>query len=621
MNLTGLAMEDSLTNVLGLGPMFRPTPPPLPDIRVTAAVRTFSKSIRTSAYFALNPDPERVYEPKLYQPTGRPVDPDCPALDSALIQYEDVITRALKETADTDRVHNLTKQQRNTFYEVKESMIDGSSDVIPLMADKDSAFVTVTPEQYNQLWKSHLDTEAYTEADQHTIPWEEIRRESVRLAKQALQSELITPEIYRFLTKDCTGDIRYPRGTVMVKTHKPMNRGAALVAASRLYLDTVNYYTTAWAKFLSVKLTPAREQIPNRIKDTADFIVKLQSHRFQADCWLVSADVVEFYPNTKEANGESVIKQFIPSELTDICLKASRLIHRSIYVVTPLGVHKLDGRYGIGLAHSGEICDLDWSCVEQRVLASLPHDAIIIGLPFWGRLVDDYMMVMQGPIPVRMMIIEAFKAADPGRPLKFSVSTESIDFLDVTVYKGDRFHQTGILDTKPYTKPSYTGMHLPYSSYHPRSTFDSILSGYHMRSLITSSDRAVHTQCMNMRVKSFTARGYPLNLLIKWLLQETVRTERRFKEERKKALTAKVKRETVRVIPLKLHYTPRTRALSSKLAVPQLQKSIQKASPALGRASLGRLTLCNLKTQNLLEICRPRGFYVQVGMASNDSQE
>ena len=66
---------------------------------------------------------------------------------------------------------------------------------------------------------------------------------------------------------------------------------------------------------------PAREQIPNRIKDTADFIVKLQSHRFQADCWLVSADVVEFYPNTKEANGESVIKQFIPSELTDICLK------------------------------------------------------------------------------------------------------------------------------------------------------------------------------------------------------------------------------------------------------------------------------------------------------------
>ena len=79
-----------------------------------------------------------------------------------------------------------------------------------------------------------------------------------------------------------------------------------------------------------------------------------------------------------------------------------------------------------------------------------------------------------------------------------------------------------------------------------------------MRSHITSSDRVVHTQCMNMRVRSFTARGYPLNLLIKWLLQETVMTEKRFKEERKKAPTAKVKGETVKVIPLKLHYTIHT---------------------------------------------------------------
>ena len=76
-----------------------------------------------------------MHEPKLYQRTGRPIDPDYPALDSALIQYEDVIPRALKETADAGRVHNLTKQQRSTFYEVKESIIDGSSDVIPLMAD------------------------------------------------------------------------------------------------------------------------------------------------------------------------------------------------------------------------------------------------------------------------------------------------------------------------------------------------------------------------------------------------------------------------------------------------------------------------------------------------------
>ena len=102
---------------------------------------------------------------------------------------------------------------------------------------------------------------------------------------------------------------------------------------------------------------------------------------------------------------------------------------------------------------------------------------------FWGRLVDDYFLVLEGPIADRLKIIDAMEKADPKRPLKVQISSQSIDFLDVTIYKGPKFLTTGILDTKPYTKPSYTGMHLPYSSHHPQSTFDSILSGYHNRSL------------------------------------------------------------------------------------------------------------------------------------------
>ena len=54
----------------------------------------------------------------------------------------------------------------------------------------------------------------------------------------------------------------------MVKTHKPTYPAETLVGASRLYLDIVNYLTTAQARFLSVKLTPAREEIVNRIKHT-----------------------------------------------------------------------------------------------------------------------------------------------------------------------------------------------------------------------------------------------------------------------------------------------------------------------------------------------------------------
>ena len=586
-----------------------------------------AKSIRTSAFFAKQPDlSDTEYNPRLYAPTGVAVDPEDPGLDSALTQYEQVISEALTATADTVRQHNISRDMRDALYTLKENMLEGTGDVIPLMADKDAAFVAVSPEQHKELWQAHLDTSAYTLVthDQQEIidRLQQIRRECMRLAKVALESSIISQSEHNFLIKDCRGPIRFPKGTVMVKTHKPTYPGNPMVGASRLYLDTVNYLTTAWAKFLSVKLTPARDGIVNRIKDTADLIGRLSQHRFDRDCLLVTADIVDFYPSTKEADGENVISHFLPHGLVDVCLQASRLIHQSIYISTPCGIYKLDGRYGIGLAHSGEICDLDWSLVEQKALSSIPADQLAITLPFWERLVDDYFMVLQGSPELRQAVVQTIKTADPDRPLKVFSSTESVDFLDVTVYKGHQFHQTGRLDTKPYTKPSFTGMHLHYTSHHPQSTFDSILSGFHSRSLIASSDITVHRQCMNQRVRSFRGRGYPVNLLIRWFLQDTTRSEECFQQERERLLSKKQgSPQSERVIPLKLQYTPRTTALSSRLSVSRLQKSIQKASPALSRASLGKITVCNLRTANILEVNRPRGFYVQVRLDGSISQQ
>ena len=61
--------------------------------------------------------------------------------------------------------------------------------------------------------------------------------------------------------------------------------------------------------------------------DTADFISKLRRQRFSQDCWLVSADVVEFYPNTDPAEGDGVILDHIPPELVQLCLSVAKLIH------------------------------------------------------------------------------------------------------------------------------------------------------------------------------------------------------------------------------------------------------------------------------------------------------
>ena len=487
-------------------------------------------------------------------------------------------------------------------------MREGSGEQVHLTADKDTAFVTVTARQYLSMWDSHLSTAAFTRITE-PVDFKSLQRKSRQLADKALRAKLITKSEHRFLTKDCTGDTREPRGSLKVKTHKHTDPTAYPPARTRMYIDVVNYCTTAWAKYLSVQLTPARARIPGRITDTRDFIAKLREHRFSIDCWILSADIEEFYPNTRVSEGEKTISKNVDPTLRELCTEASQLIHESIYIATPSGIHKLEGRYGIGLGHSGEVCDLEWSQNEQEVIAALTV-AQTAALSFWCRSTDDYLMVLEGPVEHRLAVINAFKAKDPDRPLTFQTSEFSIDYLDVTVYKGSQFHSTGILDTKPYTKPSYTGMHLPYSSHHPQSTFDSILSGYHNRSLISSSSWSVHLLCMNQKYAAFSMRGYTSRIMLKWLMQDTTKSKRKWRERREEALSRKRPRDdsTTRIIPLKLQYTPRTQTLSKALSVAKLQGDIESASPALSRASLGKLTICNLKSLNLREACRPRGY-------------
>ena len=89
---------------------------------------------------------------------------------------------------------------------------------------------------------------------------------------------------------------------------------------------------------------------------------------------------------------------------------------------------------------------------------------------------DDYFVVLEGLIADREAFISALKSADPNRPINVSIITDSVDYVDVTIYKGHGFKKPGVLGTQPYTKPSYTGMRPPYKSHHPQSTFNSILN-------------------------------------------------------------------------------------------------------------------------------------------------
>ena len=61
----------------------------------------------------------------------------------------------------------------------------------------------------------------------------------------------------------------------------------------------------------------------------------------------------------------------------------------------------------------------------------------------------------------------------------FEHSDQELTFLDITVYKGPRFNETGLLDVKTHIKPINKQLHVYVhkTSYHPESIKTAIPKG------------------------------------------------------------------------------------------------------------------------------------------------
>lgn len=66
-------------------------------------------------------------------------------------------------------------------------------------------------------------------------------------------------------------------------------------------------------------------------------------------------------------------------------------------------------------------------------------------------------------------MIHLKRVAAPYRLKVSCISADSIDFLDVTLFKGKQWRQSGILDSKPFVKPTRSDVYLSMLSMHPLS--------------------------------------------------------------------------------------------------------------------------------------------------------
>ena len=94
--------------------------------------------------------------------------------------------------------------------------------------------------------------------------------------------------------------------------------------------------------------------------------------------------------------------------------------------------------------------------------------------------------------------------------IKFTpeISENEITFLDTTVFKGERFTEKSILDTKTHYKPTETFQYTHFTSCHPLGVKRGFIKGEAIRLLRINSSKTTFDESL-ANFKRLEARGYP----------------------------------------------------------------------------------------------------------------
>ncbi len=100
--------------------------------------------------------------------------------------------------------------------------------------------------------------------------------------------------------------------------------------------------------------------------------------------------------------------------------------------------------------------------------------------------------------------------------LKFTIeiSNQELNFLDLSIYKGENFRKNGVLDTKTYFKPTETFQYILASSAHPSFCLKDFVKGEILRHKRNYNNAPDFMKINPIFYKYLRQRGYSKELFL-----------------------------------------------------------------------------------------------------------
>ncbi|XP_069122180.1 uncharacterized protein [Argopecten irradians] len=147
---------------------------------------------------------------------------------------------------------------------------------------------------------------------------------------------------------------------------------------------------------------------------------------------------------------------------------------------------------------------------EKEALAKCTKQPLV-----YVRFLDDILIIWTHSRSDFDDFFETLNNHHPCIKLNATISNDSIDFLDTTVFKGPNFDKTGKLDIKVFFKPTDSHQLLHKKSFHPKHSFKGIIKSQIIRFHRICTRESDFNNAVNILFRALRNRNYSYRFLRK----------------------------------------------------------------------------------------------------------
>jgi hypothetical protein len=283
--------------------------------------------------------------------------------------------------------------------------------------------------------------------------------------------------------------------------------------SSRPIVSCIRSVTSPVSVLLDHLLQPLVQQLPTVIKDSRQLVQLLEHTTFDKndDIVLLTSDISSLFTAIPLDQGIELVRSLlldhdVPEPRATVLIRLLHLVlHHNFFAFGEDIYHQIKGT-AMGSSVSVCFANTDVFYNFDRVVLQL---ALCL---LFSRFLDDVFAVVKRKHLDQLL--KLMKNAAPHLVFNTEWSDTSVNFMDLQIYKGERWAKEGRLDVRVFQKPVNRYLYLPPSSCHPPHVFRAWIRAELIRYIRNTSSRSEYVKIKMQFFVRLLHRGYTLGLLV-----------------------------------------------------------------------------------------------------------